>query len=134
MVDGSRRRHFDERHALHRFDRPFVLGKGPTGTFGHVELSIVVTEAGGGVEVTWNADDQLDSASRQTLLNWVTSYLKWYVSDHPQFGLRAKINGVQTDPVRRNELDRAPWIAILKAVDRLELPPLKIYAPPDEDE
>lgn len=112
----------------------FVLGKGPSGTFGHVALSIEVTEAASGVEVAWNAGDQLDSAVRQWLLDWVSNYLKWYVSDHPQFGFRVKINNVQTDPVRRNELDRAAWIAIIHAIDKLELPPLKIYAPPDEDE
>lgn len=54
----------------------FVLGKGPNGTFGHVELAIEVTEAGSGVEVGWRAGDQLDSASRQSLLDWVRNYLK----------------------------------------------------------
>lgn len=78
----------------------FVLGKGPSGTFGHVALSIEVTEAGSGVEVAWNAGDQLDSAERQWLLDWVSNYLKWYVSDHPQFGFRVKIKFRITGQVR----------------------------------
>lgn len=106
-----------------------VLGKGPEGTFGYVGLRLFKT--GSGVAVEWAAGVEVPLDVQSRVMNFAEQYLADYLNER-DFGLRAVILTVLTDPVRRNDYERAVWLAIHGAIVRLGLPVPLLYAPPDE--
>jgi hypothetical protein len=121
----------DQKAVASRFN--FVLGIGPSGTAGDVSLTLGLAPAHSGVQVVWAAVGSTNDAM-QRILPCASKFLCGYVNQHPEFGFLATITAVGEDPFRKNDYERATRWALLEAINKLGLPPIPIFAPPQPED
>ena len=118
----------DKGHSKGRFR--FVLGRGNSGVFGHVELSLQAVPKPGQYSVQWQvkgngyADDAHGRVEKAA-----GEYLRKYVTGHPECGFLVTITEVTSDPERRNDYERATELALRLALEEMGLPFPQIFGP-----
>jgi hypothetical protein len=112
----------------------FVLGRGPSGRGGDVELRLTVTPDVGVAGVVWSAGELSDATAMPRLLGYLDQYLRAHLKIHGNsYGLQVSVESVIIDPERENDYERCAAWAMRKALQELGLPVPPIYAPPDQD-
>jgi hypothetical protein len=105
----------------------FVLGYGADGTYGHVELVLRLAPEPGRHSITWDvARSDLPADARARIECFLAEYLGNYTT-RLWVGLEVVITEVCSDPVRRNEYERAANLAIRDALEGLSLPTPQIF-------
>lgn len=101
----------------------FVLGYGPDGVFGEVELSAELIPNPGDYWLRWTVGTESASAeARHRIRAFVDSYVASYLETQPSIGLGITLQKVVMDPVRRNDYERAANLALRDALTQLGLP------------
>jgi hypothetical protein len=103
----------------------WVLGWGPTGTHGHVEIALCQTDQPDAVNVLWSTS--VDVETEELISRYVRDCLTAYTHGSG-FGLRAEILHVGVDPVRQNDYKRAANLAIRDALEGLGLQPPEVFS------
>ena len=105
----------------------FVLGFDSEGAFGHVELVVRVVPNPGHHAVVWQVErPDLPSDARTRTEIYIARNVAAYAA-RQQVGLEVTITEVTSDPVRRNDYERAANIALRDALERLSLPVPQIF-------
>jgi hypothetical protein len=110
----------------------WVLGFGPGGTFGHVELVLHRMPLPGEVTVDWRVKGAITDDARQEVELATIRFLQAYVT-HRSILLHVTVTEVRSDPVRRNGYERAVTLALYAALRDMALPVPQLYAAPDDD-
>jgi hypothetical protein len=110
----------------------FVLGYGAGGTFGHVEVRASSIDSAGACDVSVAAGG-VPHAALEEIRAYALAWLTGYVEANPSCGLRVVVTRVVLDPLRRNELERATYLALHLSVIELGLPPPALYEAPDAE-
>ena len=110
----------------------FVLGQGPTGTAGYLDLTLQQMPLPGEVFVHWEVPHPVPEEVRYRIEQKALSLLRFHCNLHLIL-LGAIITEVRTDPVRQNDYERAVWWAIHSALRGMELPLPQIFAAPEDD-
>lgn len=110
----------------------FRLGNGPDATGGNVEIELrCKPDAAPAVSVEWLAPhDTVPAHARHQILSYIEAYLRGYLGKNPVGKLHVSVVGAGWFTDRRNEPDRAAWIALHYAIVNAKLPPPSLYAPP----
>ena len=113
----------------------FLLGHGDGATGANIVIELTCNRGiAPEVTVEWPASDAgtVPTQAREQTRAWVEKYLRGYLKQNliGAFHVTVISTGWFTD--RRNELERGAWIGIQKAITKLELPPLRIFAPPTD--
>lgn len=106
-----------------------VLGRGPSGMFGHVELLLQTVSNLGQCSVQWQVrSNQYALDAREQVERAVSEYLSKYVRVYPEYSFHAVITEVTSDPERRNDYARAVNLALREALEGLGLPVSRIFS------
>ena len=96
-----------------------------------IELHCFVTSSPA-VSVEWSASsDAVPAEAQQQILSYIERYLHSYLSEHPMYSIHVAVVSAGWFTDRRNEPERAAWIALHSAIVDAKLPPLPLYALPD---
>jgi hypothetical protein len=111
----------------------FRLGLGADATGGDVDIELRCFPAQvPAVSVEWSASSEaMPAKARQQTVSYIERYLRDYLSEHPVGSLHVAVVGAGWFTDRRNEPERAAWIALHSAIVDAKLPPPPLYAPPD---
>ena len=111
----------------------FRLGFGADATGGDVRIELRCLPASvAAVSIEWLASPEaVPAEARQQITSYIESYLRGYLVLHPVGALHVAIVGASWFTERRNEPERAAWIALHAAIVDAKLPPPVLYAPPD---
>lgn len=112
----------------------FEFGFGAQGTCGDVSLTLRCWRSEPpSVAVDWQAPENIvPDFARQEIVACTTANLRAYLAEHSVGALQATITGAAWSAERRNELNRASFWAMHKAVLEAGLPPPAIFVPPSE--
>lgn len=114
----------------------FILGFGPEGTCGDVDLLLEVHPGPEtAVTIEWSVPEGCVPAEARAR---IVSYLEWYLEDYlskePVGSLRVDVVAAGWGEERRNEPERAAFLAIREAMTNAKLPPRDLFEPPSADE
>src|SRR5438132_9135921 len=117
-----------ERHSIMREGHGkgnFRLGIGREATGGDIELLLrCLSQPTGQVSIKWAVPETIFPAEvRKTIVQFIENYLRGYLKIHPVGALEVTVlNGGWMEDIR-NDLERASFIALHKAIIHAKLPP-----------
>jgi hypothetical protein len=111
----------------------FRLGIGADATGGDIDIELRCFPAPvPAVSVEWSAcSEAVPAQVRQQIVSYIERYLRGYLSQHPVGSLYVAVVGASWSTERRNDPERAAWIALHSAIIDAKLPPPPLYAAPD---
>jgi hypothetical protein len=111
----------------------FRLGFGANATGGDVEIQLqCIPATAPTVSVEWLVSpENVPTQARQQIVSYIEEYLHDYLALHPVGSLRVTIVGAGWFTERRNDPERAAWIALHGAIIDAKLPAPPLYSPPD---
>jgi len=114
----------------------FLLGSGPLGTCGHVELELICTaEPVGSIAIDWLVPpDLVPDEVRSRIMVELERRLHGYIVRHPVGAIRVQVHNAGGMPERINEPERAVAVALHLAYEKAGLPVPMIFAPPDGED
>ena len=110
----------------------FRLGFGVDATGGDVDIELRYFPASSPtVSVEWSASSEaVPAVVRQQIVSYIERYLHGYLSQHPIGSLHVAVVSAGCFTDRRNEPERAAWIALHAAIIDAKLPPPQLYEVP----
>ena len=112
----------------------FRLGHGADGTGGDLDVHLrCYADRPNGVTVEWQVeDDPMPAEARRAAIEYLEWYLRDYLQLHPVGALHLTVVGAGWFSDRRNEPQRAAFIAVHEAMTKAGLPPRPLFADPDD--
>jgi len=112
----------------------FRLGVGPGATGGDLEVHLrCYADQPTGATVEWQVpDDRMPAEGRRETMEYLEWYLRDYLQLHPVGALHLTIVDAAWCSDRRNEPERAAFIAVHEAMTKAGLPPRPTFAPPED--
>lgn len=113
----------------------FRLGIGSEATGGDLELDLHCAFGKDcSVSVDWQSPlHGIPDEARQKIVSYLDWYLRDYLELHPVGALSVVVTQAGWSMERRNEPERAAFLAVHQAMTNAKLPPRPLFAPPDEE-